>query len=204
MCAGFANRRCHFERARACCRAMFRHTMNPDKLRPYVPPHCRSKQSRINAHHSFIRHEGSRAAFIDRRLAELYPNTPIPLQHTDAYSLLVAVVLSAQCTDLRVNKITPILWARAQTPESMSEVPVCEVEAIIRPCGLAPQKARAIVGLSRLLVERHGGQVPRSFANSRNCLALGTKPCGDHGEIFGEPRVSSGHPHPPACQALAI
>jgi len=137
--------------------------------------------------HSFAT-KASRAAFIDRRLAELYPKTPIPLQHTDAYSLLVAVVLSAQCTDLRVNKITPILWARAQTPESMSEVPVCEVEAIIRPCGLAPQKARAIVGLSRLLVERHGGQVPRSFAELEELPGVGHKTASViMAQIFGEP-----------------
>ena len=130
----------------------------------------------------------SRAAYIDRRLAELYPETPIPLQHGDAFTLLVAVVLSAQCTDARVNKITPVLWARARTPEAMSQVPVAEIEAIIRPCGLAPQKARAIVGLSRLLVERHGGQVPRSFAELEALPGVGHKSASVIvAQVFGEP-----------------
>ncbi len=117
----------------------------------------------------------ARAAYIDRRLAELYPETPIPLQHADAFTLLIAVVLSAQCTDVRVNQITPALWARASTPEAMSRVSVAEVEAIIRSCGLAPQKARAIVELSRLLVERHGGQVPRSFGELEALPGVGHK-----------------------------
>jgi endonuclease-3 len=132
--------------------------------------------------------KASRAAYIDRRLAELYPETPIPLQHGDAFTLLVAVVLSAQCTDVRVNKITPILWARACTPETVGRVPVAEVEAIIRPCGLAPQKARAIVGLSRLIVERHGGQVPRSFAELEALPGVGHKTASVIvAQVFGEP-----------------
>src|SRR5450631_839147 len=102
-----------------------------------------------------------RAAYIDRRLAELYPETPVPLDHRDAYTLLVAVLLSAQCTDKRVNLVTPALWALADTPAKMARVPVAESQRIIRPCGLAPQKAKAIAGLSRLLGERHGGGVPR-------------------------------------------
>lgn len=105
----------------------------------------------------------ARAAFIDRRLEELYPNPPIPLDHTSPYTLLVAVLLSAQCTDRKVNEITPGLFARADTPEAMARIPVEEIRAIIRPCGLSPQKAKAISGLSQLLVERHGGQVPRTF-----------------------------------------
>jgi endonuclease-3 len=129
-----------------------------------------------------------RAAYIDRRLAELYPETPIPLQHADAFTLLVAVVLSAQCADARVNTITPSLFARARTAETMSGVPVAEVEAIIRPCGLAPQKARAIVGLSRLLVERHGGQVPRSFAELEALPGVGHKTASVIvAQVFGEP-----------------
>jgi endonuclease III len=104
-----------------------------------------------------------RANYIDQRLAELYPNPPIPLEHRDPYTLLVAVVLSAQCTDKRVNEVTPRLWARAVTPEDMMRVSVEEVREIIRPCGLSPQKSRAIVELSRLLVERHGGRVPADF-----------------------------------------
>ncbi|MDX2185299.1 MAG: endonuclease III [Opitutaceae bacterium] len=104
-----------------------------------------------------------RAEFIDRRLAEIYPDPPIPLDHRDPYTLLVAVVLSAQCTDKRVNEVTPRLWALASTPEAMMQVPVETVREIIRPCGLSPQKSRAIVELSRLLVERHGGKVPADF-----------------------------------------
>lgn len=93
-------------------------------------------------------------------LDELYPAPPVPLDHSDPFTLLVAVLLSAQCTDVRVNQITPALFARARTPQAMMQVPVDEVREIIKPCGLSPQKAKAIVELSRLLVERHGGQVP--------------------------------------------
>jgi len=101
-----------------------------------------------------------RAAYIDRRLDELYPDPPVPLDHKDAYTLLVAVLLSAQCTDLRVNQVTPALFARADTPQAMTGLPVEEIRAIIRPCGLSPMKAKAISGLSHILVERHGGEVP--------------------------------------------
>jgi len=132
--------------------------------------------------------KAARAAYIDRRLEELYPETPIPLEHTDAFTLLVAVVLSAQCTDVRVNKVTPSLWARARTPEAMGRVPVAEVEAIIRPCGLGPQKARAIVELSRLLVEQHGGQVPRSFEELEALPGVGHKTASVvMTQAFGEP-----------------
>jgi len=104
-----------------------------------------------------------RAAYVDRRLAELYPETPIPLHHRDPFTLLVAVLLSAQCTDARVNLTTPALFSRAAVPDSMMTIPVSEIEAIIRPCGLAPAKAKAISGLSQILVEKHGGRVPESF-----------------------------------------
>jgi endonuclease-3 len=93
----------------------------------------------------------------------MYPATPVPLDHVDAYTLLLAVLLSAQCTDARVNLVTPGLFARAATPREMMEVPVEEVRELIRPCGLSPQKAKAIVELSRLLMERHGGEVPADF-----------------------------------------
>lgn len=109
------------------------------------------------------KNRAARAAFIDRRLAELYPKTPIPLDHTDAYTLLVAVVLSAQCTDKRVNLVTPGLFARARTPQAMVELSVEEIDAFVRPCGLAPRKAQAIRGLSELLLIRHGGKVPARF-----------------------------------------
>ena len=116
-----------------------------------------------------------RAAWIDGRLAELYPETPVPLDHTDAFSLLVAVLLSAQCTDKRVNLVTPQLWALADTPEKMQHVPVAEIQRVIRPCGLSPQKAKAIAGLSKILVEKHGGQVPRTFAELEELPGVGHK-----------------------------
>lgn len=116
-----------------------------------------------------------RAAYIDRRLAELYPETPVPLAHHDAYTLLVAVVLSAQCTDQRVNTVTPGLFAAAATPAAMARVPVVEIQRLIRPCGLAPQKARAIAELSQILVARHGGEVPRTFAELEALPGVGHK-----------------------------
>src|SRR5690606_26765933 len=94
-----------------------------------------------------------RAAFVDGRLAELYPNPAVPLLHDDPYTLLIAVLLSAQCTDARVNEVTPRLFAVAETPEAMAKLPVERIQEIVRPCGLAPQKARAIAGLSKILLE---------------------------------------------------
>lgn len=130
----------------------------------------------------------ARAAYVDRRLAELYPETPVPLRHGDAYTLLVAVLLSAQCTDARVNRVTPGLWALAGSPEAMSRVPVARIEEIIRPCGLAVAKARAIAGLSRLLVERHGGRVPRSYAELEALPGVGHKTASVvMAQAFGEP-----------------
>ncbi|MBK6904568.1 MAG: endonuclease III [Saprospirales bacterium] len=104
-----------------------------------------------------------KAAAIAAILEERYPETPIPLEHQDPYTLLVAVVLSAQCTDVRVNQVTPHLYAKADKPASMAELDVSEIEAIIRPCGLAPKKAQSIQELSRIIAEKHGGQVPDSF-----------------------------------------
>ncbi len=116
-----------------------------------------------------------RADYVDRRLAELYPEPPIPLHHKDAYTLLVAVVLSAQCTDVRVNQVTPHLWALADTPAAMAQVPVAKIREIIRPCGLSPQKSRAIAELSALLMERHGGAVPRTFEELEALPGVGHK-----------------------------
>lgn len=107
--------------------------------------------------------KAQRAAHVSQRLNELYPETPIPLDHKDAYTLLVAVLLSAQCTDVRVNQITPALFALADNPRDMMRVPVEEIQRIIRPCGLSPRKAAAISELSRILVEQHGGEVPADF-----------------------------------------
>jgi endonuclease-3 len=117
----------------------------------------------------------ARAAYVDKVLEELYPQTPIPLDHRDAFTLLVAVVLSAQCTDKRVNLVTPELFALADTPGAMAQVPVEEIQRVIRPCGLSPQKARAISGLSRILAERHGGTVPRTFAELEELPGVGHK-----------------------------
>ncbi|MDP6206688.1 MAG: endonuclease III [Roseibacillus sp.] len=116
-----------------------------------------------------------RAEFVHRRLAELYPETPIPLDHRDAFTLLVAVLLSAQCTDERVNKVTPGLFALAETPQRMQEIPVEKIQAAIRSCGLAPRKARAISELSRLLVENHEGEVPDSCAALEALPGVGHK-----------------------------
>lgn len=116
-----------------------------------------------------------RAAYIDRKLAELYPNPAIPLDHKDAFTLLIAVLLSAHTTDKSVNKATPELFARADTPEKMMHVPVEEIQRIIRSVGLAPAKAKAISALSRILVEKHGGQVPSTFAELEELPGVGHK-----------------------------
>lgn len=104
-----------------------------------------------------------RADYAVRRLEELYPKTPIPLDHSDAYTLLIAVLLSAQCTDIRVNQVTPALFKLADNPADMAKVPVEEIKAIIRPCGLSPRKSKAISVLSQMLMDQHGGQVPEDF-----------------------------------------
>jgi endonuclease-3 len=116
-----------------------------------------------------------RAAIVQAGLERLYPVVPIPLDHSDAYTLLVAVLLSAQCTDVRVNQVTPRLFALARTPQAMMKVPVAEIQAIIRPCGLSPRKSAAISELSRILVEQHGGQVPADFAALEALPGVGHK-----------------------------
>jgi len=104
-----------------------------------------------------------RAALVDQRLAELYPSHPIPLDHRDSYTLLIAVLLSAQCTDLRVNLVTPALFDLANTPEKMAKVSVDNIRGIIRPCGLSPRKSKAISELSGILVDRYAGEVPEDM-----------------------------------------
>ena len=99
------------------------------------------------------------AAILDK----LYPETPIPLEHVDPYTLLVAVVLSAQCTDVRVNQITPILFARADNPFDMAKLDISEIQEIIKPCGLSPAKSKAIHQLSNILVDKYVGEVPQTF-----------------------------------------
>lgn len=104
-----------------------------------------------------------RAGHILRRLEELYPETPVPLDHSNAFTLLVAVLLSAQCTDVRVNLVTPALFRLADNPRKMMKVPVEKIREIIRPCGLSPRKSAAISELSKILVEQHDGEVPADF-----------------------------------------
>ncbi|TNE80499.1 MAG: endonuclease III [Gammaproteobacteria bacterium] len=116
-----------------------------------------------------------RAEYIRRRLDELYPEPPIPLAHRDTYTLLVAVLLSAQCTDERVNQVTPKLFALADNAHDMSRVPVEQVYDIIRPCGLAPQKSKAIVKLSQILLEQYGGEVPEDMAALEKLPGVGHK-----------------------------
>ena len=101
-----------------------------------------------------------RAEYILQRLNELYPETPIPLDHQNNFELLVAVLLSAQCTDIRVNQVTPALFAEADNAFDMQHVPLDTIYKIVRPCGLAPQKSSAISNLSKILVEEHSGEVP--------------------------------------------
>ena len=113
-----------------------------------------------------------------QRLAELYPDPPVPLAHKDAYTLLVAVALSAHTTDKSVNAVTPTLFARADTPEKMAQLPVHEIQRIIRTVGLAPTKARNLSAMARQLVEKHGGQVPRTFAELEELPGVGHKTAG--------------------------
>ncbi len=116
-----------------------------------------------------------RVAVIQQTLDNLYPTTPIPLDHFDAYSLLVAVLLSAQCTDERVNQVTPALWRLADNPYDMALVAVENIQAVIRPCGLSPQKSRAISVLSQRLVDEFDGQVPASFEALESLPGVGHK-----------------------------
>lgn len=104
-----------------------------------------------------------RAKYVGQRLNELYPDPPIPLDHKDNYTLLIAVLLSAQCTDARVNKTTPTLFGLADNPDDMAKLSVEQIDAVVRPCGLSPRKATAIRELSQLLLEHHGGTVPAGF-----------------------------------------
>jgi len=112
---------------------------------------------------------------IERILESEFPQTPIPLNHSDAYTLLIAVLLSAQCTDERVNKITPALFAKASTPEEMINLTVEEIREIIKPCGLSPKKSKAIWELSHILVSRYNGQVPAAFDDLEALPGVGHK-----------------------------
>ena len=114
-------------------------------------------------------------SFIIDKLDEIYPEIPIPLEHKDAYTLLIAVLLSAQCTDVRVNKITPILFKKADNPFDMVKLTIDEIRDIIKPCGLSPMKSKGIYGLSKILIEKYNGEVPCSFENLEALPAVGHK-----------------------------
>ena len=117
-----------------------------------------------------------KVATVRRILNKLFPHPPIPLKHSSHYTLLIAVLLSARCTDKKVNEVTPKLFAKAKTPEKMAKLSVAQIESIIRPCGLAPSKARAIKKLSEILVkESMGGKFHAPLKNSKSFQALGIK-----------------------------
>ena len=119
--------------------------------------------------------KAEKVAFVQQKLEELYPATPIPLDHSDAYTLLVSVLLSAQCTDLRVNQVTPHLFAKANTPQAMIGLEVEEIREIIKPCGLSPTKSKAISELSHILLQEHGGEVPATFEELERLPGVGHK-----------------------------
>lgn len=129
-----------------------------------------------------------RVVYINKRLKELYPVLPIPLDHKDPYTLLVAVLLSAQCTDVRVNKITPALFDRADNPFDMAKVPADDIRAIIRPCGLSPRKSKAISELSQILIDKYDGVVPQSMDALEELPGVGHKTAGVvMSQAFGVP-----------------
>jgi|TARA_B110000091_G_scaffold195017_1_gene221324 endonuclease-3 len=113
--------------------------------------------------------------YVMDELERLYPEVPVPLDHKDPYTLLIAVLLSAQCTDERVNKITPLLFAKADNPYEMIKMTQEEIKAIVRPCGLSPMKSKGIYGLSHILIDKHNGEVPASFDALEELPAVGHK-----------------------------
>lgn len=117
-----------------------------------------------------------RVDFIQKRLAELYPNPPVPLDHTDAFTLLIAVLLSAQCTDKRVNLVTPVLFGQlGSNPAALAAAKQEDILSVVKPCGLGPQKSKAIKELSRLLLVEHGGQVPADLEALERLPGVGHK-----------------------------
>lgn len=116
-----------------------------------------------------------KAKYIVEELENLYPETPVPLDHSDPFTLLIAVLLSAQCTDVRVNQVTPALFAKANNPFDMVKLTVEEIKEIIRPCGLSPMKSKGIYGLSQILIDKYGGEVPQSFEALEELPAVGHK-----------------------------
>ncbi len=129
-----------------------------------------------------------KALWIEKKLEELYPGPGIPLKHEDPYTLLIAVLLSAQCTDKKVNEISPLLFEVADDPYAMEKLDVDRIENIIRPCGLAPAKSKAISGLSKILVEEYQGQVPRTLEELERLPGVGHKTASVvMVQAFGEP-----------------
>ncbi len=116
-----------------------------------------------------------RVTFVIKTLKYFYPTIPVPLDHKDPYTLLIAVLLSAQCTDVRVNQITPLLFAKANNPFDMIKMSVEEIRDIIRPCGLSPMKSKGIHGLSHILIDKYDGEVPQSFEGLEELPAVGHK-----------------------------
>jgi endonuclease-3 len=119
--------------------------------------------------------KAQKVAFVIKTLDDLYPSIPIPLDHKDPYTLLIAVLLSAQSTDVRVNQTTPLLFEKADNPYDMIKLSIDEIRAIIRPVGLSPQKAKGIHGLSHILIDKHNGQVPADFEALEELPAVGHK-----------------------------
>ena len=119
--------------------------------------------------------KNQRVKYIQKRLQELYPNPKPPLLHSDHFTLLIAVLLSAQCTDKKVNEITPLLFSEAKGPEGMRKLGQAKIRSIIRPCGLSPQKSKAIYTLSKILIDRHGSMVPRTFEELEALPGVGHK-----------------------------
>lgn len=119
--------------------------------------------------------KAERVRFIIDVLQALYPEIPIPLDHKDPYTLLIAVLLSAQCTDVRVNKTTPLLFAKADNPFDMIKIPIEKIKEVIRPCGLSPTKSKGIYGLSKILIDQYNGQVPQSFEALEALPSVGHK-----------------------------
>ncbi|WP_292901054.1 endonuclease III [Nonlabens sp.] len=119
--------------------------------------------------------KSEKVAFVIKKLGELYPEIPIPLDHSDPYTLLIAVLLSAQSTDVRVNQITPLLFDRADNPYDMVQLSVGEIREIIKPVGLSPMKAKGIHGLSKILINKHNGIVPRTYEELEEFPAVGHK-----------------------------
>ena len=116
-----------------------------------------------------------KAQYVIDELEKCYPETPVPLDHWDAYTLLIAVLLSAQCTDVRVNQITPALFKRASRPQDMINLSVEEIREIIKPCGLSPRKSQAIYDLSHIILDKHNGEVPQTFEELEELPGVGHK-----------------------------